>query len=67
MARSLRNLARLAAIARTLARHDSLFWLERPEVPAWLTALARRRGRHATGRPGERLARALTELGPGFV
>ncbi|GAB4176205.1 MAG: 2-polyprenylphenol 6-hydroxylase [Thalassobaculales bacterium] len=68
MFRSLRNLWRLFGIARTLARHDALFPLERvPVAPAvlWLARFARRR--NVPGRPGERLARALVALGPSFV
>jgi len=66
--RPLRHLARLVAIARVLARHDALFLLERvaalkPLVLA-MKALARVQ---ETGRPGERLARALFELGPSFI
>jgi len=70
---SVRNLIRLFRIAWALARHDALFvfaaipvarevaalvrWLVRPFVP------------HKTsgGRPGQRLARALVELGPTFI
>lgn len=64
----LRNFARLIAVARTLARHDALWPLEalgvaRPAV-AIGGLLARRKGE---GRPGERLARALEELGPGAI
>jgi ubiquinone biosynthesis protein len=68
--RSLRNLARLAAIGLTLARHDALFlFAEIPVVGPYLrvaTMFARRRGRTAA-RPGQRLAAALDELGPGFI
>jgi ubiquinone biosynthesis protein len=68
--RSLRNLARLAAIGLTLARHDALFlFAEVPVVAFYLRiagVFARRRGRAAL-RPGQRLAAALDELGPGFI
>lgn len=68
--RSLRNLARLAAIGLTLARHDALFFFEDvPAVAAYLRLVglfARRRGRVAA-RPGQRLAEALDQLGPGFI
>lgn len=68
MLRTARNLARLTTIARTLARHDALFWLDRPELPSALVWLAQRfAAGGAPGRQGERLARALTDLGPGFV
>ncbi len=63
-----RNLARLFAIARILARHDALFPLELAGVAPPLVWAARLVSTHdAAGRPGERLARALQELGPTFV
>src|SRR5919206_1123811 len=68
MRRDLRNAWRLVAAARTLARHDALFplaLLPAPRLAVRLAALVSRRG--APGRPGERLAKALTELGPAFV
>ncbi len=68
--RSLRNLARLAAIGLTLARHDALFpFAGVPAVAFYLRVaglFARRRARLAA-RPGQRLAAALDELGPGFI
>jgi len=68
--RSLRNLARLAAIGLTLARHDALFlFAEVPGIAFYLRVaplFARRRDR-AAARPGQRLAAALDELGPGFI
>ncbi|MGF1609384.1 MAG: 2-polyprenylphenol 6-hydroxylase [Kiloniellales bacterium] len=68
MLRSFRTLFRLLAIARTLARHDALAPLQElgvaPSV-AWVAArLSRRR---VPGRPGQKLAAALTELGPSFI
>jgi ubiquinone biosynthesis protein len=68
--RSSRNLARLFRIGLTLARHDALFPLDRVAGAAPLlrvTRLLRRRGAGAAARPGERLAAALTELGPSFI
>lgn len=68
MIRSLRNLLRLLAIARILARHDALFLLESLRVAppvVWFAKLISRR--HEPGRPGERLARALHEAGPSFI
>lgn len=63
-----RNLGRLFAIARTLARHDALFPLELAGVaPPLVWAAKLVSARDAAGRPGERLARALQELGPSFV
>jgi ubiquinone biosynthesis protein len=68
MIRSLRNLVRLLSCARTLARFDALFLLERlevaPEVVLAVRLVSRRR---VPGRPGQRLARALTEMGPSFI
>jgi ubiquinone biosynthesis protein len=70
LVRSLRNLARLAKIGLTLARWNALFlFAEIPVVAFYVRAaglFARRRGR-LPARPGERLAAALDELGPGFI
>ena len=68
MLRPLRTLYRLLVIARTLARHDALEALEVLQVapgPVWLARLVSRR--RVAGRPGQKLARALTELGPSFI
>ena len=68
MIRSLRNVARLLGIARVLARHDTLFPLEKTRVAGAVVAAARLgQKRAAPGRPGERLARALNEAGPSFI
>src|SRR3954469_10367530 len=70
MFRSLRNLARLVRILLSLARHDALFPLDRTAGAApflRITRLLRRRGPGAASRPGERLAAALTEMGPSFI
>ncbi|MBI1774719.1 MAG: 2-polyprenylphenol 6-hydroxylase [Proteobacteria bacterium] len=67
MLRALRHALRLVSIARTLARHDALFVLELVPVAPALTALAGLMRREASGRPGERLAAALTDLGPSFI
>jgi len=68
--RSLRNLARLARIGLTLARHDALFLFTGVPVVGFYVRFAglfaRRRGR-VPARPGQRLAAALDELGPGFI
>jgi hypothetical protein len=67
--RACRNIARLTTVARTLARHGALApFLQQIEgaglAPAILL-LARLFSREKeTGRPGERLARALIDLGP---
>jgi len=68
MLRTVRTLARLVRTARTLARHDALAAVEDLGVARgllWLARLGSRR--RVAGRPGERLARALTELGPSFI
>ncbi|MDE0810741.1 MAG: 2-polyprenylphenol 6-hydroxylase, partial [Alphaproteobacteria bacterium] len=72
MWRSIRNLFRLVGVAWTLARFGALFPLERVPHAPMLELLARlslvlRRGSHARLRPGERLASALTVLGPSFI
>ena len=68
MLRALRNLTRLAFICWTLARHDALFLLERIEVaPVVVLAARALSGRRVEGRPGQRLATALTEAGPSFI
>ena len=68
--RSWRNLVRLARIGLTLTRHDALFPFAGVPVVAFYLRFAglfaRRRGRSAA-RPGQRLAAALDELGPGFI
>ena len=62
------NLARLLRIARTLARHEALFPLERLGLACGVVTLiwlfSRRR---VPGRPGERLAAAFEALGPTFI
>ena len=68
MLRFARNLGRVFAIARTLARFDALFPLEVLGLGPVAGAFARlisRRG--VPGRRGERLAAALHELGPSFI
>ncbi|MDA8233036.1 MAG: 2-polyprenylphenol 6-hydroxylase [Magnetospirillum sp.] len=67
MIRAARNLHRLLAIARVLARHDALSIADLPM--AGLVSAALRFGRRpaTVGRPGERLADALSELGPTFI
>ena len=71
MSGGLRQFRRAVVIARTLARHDAFFPLERLGVPRPLLRVAaafllvRRSG--TAFRPGERLKTALTELGPAFV
>ncbi len=71
MIRTGRNLLRLFVIGRTLARHDALFLLEGHAVGRFVTALARFTAKAnpstADLRPGQRLAQALTTLGPTFI
>lgn len=68
MLRGARNLARLLTGARCLARHNALFPLELvPQLHPVLRVAERFVDRNAPGRPGERLARALQELGPAFI
>jgi ubiquinone biosynthesis protein len=72
--RSFRHIARLLRIGLILARHDALFPVMAlgDEVSGPLPVLRamrllRRRGVAGAGRPGERLAAALTEMGPSFI
>lgn len=63
-----RNLLRLVVIVRTLGKHGALAVDEYSDVtPGVAWVLRRLNNPHAIGRPGVRLARALTELGPSFV
>ncbi|MCC7046199.1 MAG: 2-polyprenylphenol 6-hydroxylase [Alphaproteobacteria bacterium] len=68
MLRALRNLARLARIGWTLARHDALVLAAMAGVPPGLIRLGRRLARSdISGRPGQRLAAAFESLGPSFI
>ncbi len=68
MLRTARNLWRAIRIARTLARHNALFPLDLlPQTRPLLRLLDRFQNKSAAGRPGERLAAALQELGPSFI
>ena len=65
---SLRHIARLVTIARTLARHDALFPLAVLGGVPSIGWLARRLSRQRlAGPPGRKLAAALQELGPTFI
>lgn len=67
----IQKVARLARGARVLARHGVLppeEWLPLTPPPLRLLSRLLPRGKAAeTGRSGQRLARALTELGPSFI
>jgi len=68
MLRALRNTSRLFHVARILAKHDALFLLENVPTAKRFAGLARLiSSSKAEGRPGQRLARALVELGPSFI
>lgn len=72
MISAIRHTTRLMRIGFVLARHDALFPLYDPPAPAFARGAARTanwllRRRQADGRPGERLATALTVLGPSFI
>jgi ubiquinone biosynthesis protein len=68
MLRLTRNLLRLVSIGRTLARHGALqpdlFGDSAPLVALLMRAINNKK---APGRPGQRLAAALQELGPSFI
>ncbi len=71
MIRAVRNISRLFVIGRTLARHDALFLLDGYTIGRTVAALVRLTSRSdatiASLRPGERLAKALTAMGPTFI
>lgn len=68
MIRSIRHIRRLLALARLLARHDAMFALDMIGVsPSLLKLAGLGVRRDPSGRPGERLARALNEAGPSFI
>ena len=68
MIRSCRILLRLVTIGRTLARHDALAVVEELRLAPSLMWLIRWPARRQVeGRPGQKLARALIELGPVFI
>jgi ubiquinone biosynthesis protein len=71
MIRAFRSCTRLFVVARSLARHDVLFLLDVHPAGVLAARLARttfrRRADTAGLRPGQRLALALTELGPTFI
>lgn len=68
MVRSIQNVLRLFGLARILARHDALCLFDQVAGFVPFAFVARMlSARRATGRPGERLARALQDAGPSFI
>lgn len=74
MIRHVRNFGRLVRTAWVLSRYDALFALDAGEPPAPVKAarsIAKLRqkfgGSSAKGSEGDRLAAALTELGPSYI
>ncbi len=68
MWRALRHLWRIASALRCLARHNALFVLEAvPQCRPLFFLIDPFVDRSAPGRPGQRLALALQELGPAFI
>lgn len=67
MIRASRNLHRMLTIARVLARHDALDIVDLPVARVFASVLRLGRKPIHQGRPGERLAAALTALGPTFI
>ena len=68
MIRTIRNLARLIVIMRTLGRHDALFPHELRDLAPGVATFARLiSAKDVPGRPGQRLAAALRDLGPSFI
>ncbi len=69
----LRHFRRIITVSRILARHDTLFPLERAGVPGAVVSLLRiillapRKSEVQKMRPGKRLTIALTALGPAYV
>ena len=66
---SFRHMGRLFWVAKTLSRHGALTALTDVPRMAWVPRMAGLlwRPKPAKDRPGERLALALTELGPSFI
>ena len=68
MLRQVRHARRLIGMVRCLARHNALFPLELvPAAQPWMPLANRFVDRTAAGRPGQRLAAALEEMGPAFI
>jgi len=67
MIRASRNLRRMLTIASVLARHDALDIVDLPIAHAFASMIRLGRKPVHAGRPGQRLAAALTKLGPTFI
>ena len=71
MLRAIRNIFRLVEIGWTLARHGALLPIVEligdSDIATLIQPIARRFDRKRAGRPGEKLAEALVELGPSFI
>lgn len=67
MVRTVRNLLRLVGIATTIARHNALPASLPVVAPGFALFWRWVSNRQISGRDGERLARALVELGPTFI
>jgi len=65
--RAIRNLHRMVTIARVLARHDVLTIVDWPLAGVVSRLVRLGRPPASRGRPGQRLAEALKELGPTFI
>jgi ubiquinone biosynthesis protein len=68
MLRSIKHCWRMIRIARALARHNALFPFELvPQARPFLRLAGPFVNKRAEGRPGQRLAAALEEMGPTFI
>jgi ubiquinone biosynthesis protein len=73
MASSIKNIFRLLAIAKILARHNALFSLEKLSISPAVICISRFLAKGTSSkescnlRPGQRLALAFNEAGPSFI
>lgn len=67
MPQTVRNLLRLASLARILARHGALTPVRGIDLPPLIGPILRAVSASREGREGEKLARALVEAGPSFI
>jgi ubiquinone biosynthesis protein len=64
----IRNSLRLLRVARALQRYNAVFIFDLvPRLKPWMRLVQPFMYARAAGRPGQRLAAALTELGPSFI